>query len=44
MSDLKRYTFMMPEELKAKLQVKAESMGLTLSAYIRLILTAETKK
>ena len=44
MSDLKRYTFMMPEELKSKLQVKADSMGLTLSAYIRLILTAELKK
>lgn len=44
MSDLTRYSLMLPRDLKAKLQAKADSMGLTLSAYIRLLLTAELKK
>jgi antitoxin component of RelBE/YafQ-DinJ toxin-antitoxin module len=44
MSELKRFTFMIPDELKEQLKLKADSMGLTLSAYLRLILTAEVKK
>lgn len=35
---------MIPKELKKELEEKANETGLTLSAYIRLVLTAENKK
>lgn len=44
MTDLKRYSFMIPVELKAKLEKKAAENGQTLSAYLRLILAADVKK
>lgn len=43
MEDLKRYSFMMPVELKKQLEQKAADNGQTLSAYLRLILTANVK-
>lgn len=44
MSDLTRLNVMIPNDLKEKLTKKAESMGLTLSSLVRLVLTAESKK
>lgn len=44
MNDFTRYSLMLPKDLKAKLQAKADSLGLMLSAYIRLLLMAELKK
>lgn len=44
MSDLTRLNVMIPENLKRQLTEKADSMGLTLSSLVRLVLTAESKK
>lgn len=44
MTNLKRYSFMIPVDLKAELEEKASENGQTLSAYLRLILAADVKK
>ena len=44
MSDLTRLNVMIPKELKSKLESMAEDKGLNLSSFVRLILTAESKK
>lgn len=44
MSELERLNVMIPADVKETLKEQAASKGLNLSAYVRLLLVAESKK
>ena len=44
MNELERLNVMIPSDLKKELTEQANEKGLNLSSYVRLILTAESKK
>lgn len=44
MSELERLNVMIPADVKEMLKEQAASKGLNLSAYVRLLLVAESKK
>ncbi|MFT8707647.1 MAG: ribbon-helix-helix protein, CopG family [Liquorilactobacillus satsumensis] len=41
---MKSFSMLLSDELKAKLRKKAQENGQSLSAYIRLVLSADVKK